>query len=194
MLIKDRLELGAALDTSTLAWQNGINLNGLIVKMIMRYRLNLRLRHHEYQHTHPLGSPCRRWFDIARCANCDRGRPAPAVHLALQGGGQRLSDFSHSGPLGMPNKLLLAFAEGRVANRRGRGNIDIVLRRSLDHGQTWEPLQVVADFGDDFCGNPCIVQDSTNGRLWLAFTRSRGSDPEEDIVSGKCGNSGMDHP
>lgn len=85
-----------------------------------------------------------------------------------------------------PNKPILALAEGRVSKRRAIGNIDIVLRRSFDLGQTWQPLQVVADFGDDFCGNPCVVQDSTNGRLWLAFTRSPGAATEEEIVARKA--------
>lgn len=84
-----------------------------------------------------------------------------------------------------PNKPLMAFAEGRVSKRKAMGNIDIVLRRSLDLGQTWEPLQVVADFGDDFCGNPCVVQDPTNSRLWLSFTRSPGAATEEQIVERK---------
>ncbi|MSR51038.1 MAG: exo-alpha-sialidase [Gemmataceae bacterium] len=84
-----------------------------------------------------------------------------------------------------PNKPLMAFAEGRVSKRKAMGNIDIVLRRSLDLGQTWEPLQVVADFGDDFCGNPCVVQDPMNSRLWLSFTRSSGAATEEQIVERK---------
>jgi len=82
-----------------------------------------------------------------------------------------------------PKKPLLAFAEGRVSQRRARGNIDIVLRRSFDLGQTWEPQQVVADLEDDFCGNPCVVQDPTTGRIWLAFTRSPGKATEEEIVA-----------
>jgi len=85
-----------------------------------------------------------------------------------------------------PGKPLLAFAEGRSSGRRAAGNIDIVLRRSFDGGQTWEPLQVVADLGHDFCGNPCVVYDPAKDRLWLAFTRSRGSDVEEAITSGKA--------
>ena len=86
----------------------------------------------------------------------------------------------------MPKKPLLAFAEGRVAGRGLSGDIDIVLRRSLDLGQTWQPLQVVANLNADTCGNPCVVLDESSGRLWLAFTRSRGQDVENDIVSGKA--------
>jgi sialidase-1 len=82
-----------------------------------------------------------------------------------------------------PNRPLLAFCEARRSGRRAAGNIDLVLRRSFDLGQTWQPMQIVADLADDFCGNPCIVEDSTTGRLWLAFTRSPGSGTEETIVA-----------
>ena len=82
-----------------------------------------------------------------------------------------------------PNKPLLAFAEGRVEKRRASGNIDLVLRRSLDGGQTWQPLQIIADLANDFCGNPCVVHDSSTGRLWLAFTRSPGAATEEEMVA-----------
>ena len=82
-----------------------------------------------------------------------------------------------------PNKPLLAFCEARRTGRRAAGNIDLVLRRSFDLGQTWQPMQIVADLVDDFCGNPCIVEDPTTGRLWLAFTRSPGSGTEETIVA-----------
>jgi sialidase-1 len=83
-----------------------------------------------------------------------------------------------------PKKPLMAFAERRMENRQMHGDIDIVLRRSFDNGQTWEEPQVLADLGRDACGNPCILQDTSNGRLWLAFTRSRQQDVEKDIVAG----------
>jgi arylsulfatase A-like enzyme len=78
---------------------------------------------------------------------------------------------------------ILAFAEGRKAQRRAAGDIDIVLRRSWDGGQTWAPQQVIVDLGTDFCGNPCVTFDPTTNRLWLAFTRSPGEATEECIVS-----------
>jgi len=81
------------------------------------------------------------------------------------------------------NRPVLAFAEGRIDHRRAQGNIDVVLRRSLDGGQTWQPMQVVADIGADFCGNPCVVEESGRGRIWLAFTCSPGAATEEEIVA-----------
>jgi sialidase-1 len=91
----------------------------------------------------------------------------------------------------MPKKPLLAFAERRMEQRRMFGDVDIVLRRSLDHGQTWQPQQVIANLERDTCGNPCVVQDASNGRLWLAFTRSRNQDTEEDIVAGTVPGTGV---
>lgn len=91
----------------------------------------------------------------------------------------------------LPKKPLLAFAERRMEQRRMFGDVDLVLRRSLDHGQTWEPQQVIANFERDTGGNPCVVQDAANGRLWLAFTRSRNQDTEEDILSGKAPGTGV---
>jgi len=85
-----------------------------------------------------------------------------------------------------PQKPLLAFAERRVEQRRMTGDVDIVLKRSFDQGETWERMQVISDLGRDTCGNPCIVQDPSNGRLWLAFTLSRNQDTEEQIVTGKA--------
>src|SRR5690606_18336459 len=37
---------------------------------------------------------------------------------------------------------LLAFAEGRVGNCRDNYDVDIVLKKSFDNGETWTPLQV----------------------------------------------------
>ena len=85
----------------------------------------------------------------------------------------------------LPKKPLMAFAERRTEQRRMMGDVDIVLRRSFDQGQTWEPMQILADLDRDTCGNPCVVQDASNGRLWLAFTRSRNQDTEEEIVAAK---------
>ena len=78
-----------------------------------------------------------------------------------------------------PDGSVLAFAEGR----RGYGGdptcdknapIDIVMRRSTDHGQTWEPM-VVLDSGFrpggglvDY-GDPTAVVDSITGAVFLMY-------------------------
>ncbi|MFN0198067.1 MAG: exo-alpha-sialidase [Planctomycetaceae bacterium] len=83
-----------------------------------------------------------------------------------------------------PSGTLLAICEGRKDGRGLTGNIDIVSRRSQDGGKTWSPVEIVADDGDDTLGNPCIVQDASTKIVWLAYTRSLGSDTEESITDG----------
>lgn len=65
------------------------------------------------------------------------------------------------------------------------GYINIVLRRSLDGGATWQPMQLVVDYrqflGDDYkvalAGNPTLVWLPQNEQFLLLFavTRSRGA-------------------
>jgi len=79
---------------------------------------------------------------------------------------------------------ILAFCEGRENTASDSGDIDIVLKRSLDHGATWEPMQVVVDDGVDTCGNPAPVVDRTTGVIWLPFTKNKGDGPERMILRG----------
>lgn len=83
-----------------------------------------------------------------------------------------------------PQGTLLAFCEGRRGGRGLIGDIDIVLRRSKDHGKTWDELEVVADDGADTLGNPCPVIDRKTGALWLLMTVSPGELSEEQIIDG----------
>jgi sialidase-1 len=83
-----------------------------------------------------------------------------------------------------PARTVLSICEGRKDGGGLTGNIDIVLRRSRDSGKTWSPLEVVADDGDNTLGNPCVVVDPSTKTIWLALTRSLGTDTEEQIVAG----------
>jgi sialidase-1 len=78
---------------------------------------------------------------------------------------------------------LLAFAEGRRSGSGDAGNIDLLLRRSADQGQTWLPTQTVWDDGPNTCGNPCAVVDRDTGTIWLLLTWNRGDDPESRIIA-----------
>lgn len=69
---------------------------------------------------------------------------------------------------------LLAFCEARKNSASDNGNIDTILRRSTDNGATWGPVQLIADVGDDFIGNPCPVLDRTTGRIWLPLIKKAG--------------------
>jgi sialidase-1 len=77
---------------------------------------------------------------------------------------------------------VLAFCEGRVKSRSDTGDIDLVLRRSTDRGETWGPLQVVWNDGANTCGNPCPVVDRDTGTIWLLLTHNLGEDHEAKII------------
>ena len=61
------------------------------------------------------------------------------------------------------------------------GNIDVGMRRSLDNGSTWEPMQTIMDMGDDPAwnydgvGDPCILVDDVNGWLWVGALWCHGN-------------------
>lgn len=67
---------------------------------------------------------------------------------------------------------VLAFCEGRRHDCSDSGDIDLLLRRSIDGGCNWQPVQVVWDAGADTIGNPCPVVDRATGAIWLTCCRN----------------------
>ncbi|MFB7608254.1 exo-alpha-sialidase [Streptomyces gardneri] len=73
--------------------------------------------------------------------------------------------------------VLLAFAEGRTrlvaTGCNDVGDNDLVLKRSLDGGATWQDLQVVVGGSDELAhGNPAPVVDAVTGRITLLYSSS----------------------
>jgi sialidase-1 len=69
---------------------------------------------------------------------------------------------------------LLAFCEGRKTGGSDHGDIDLVLKRSMDAGKTWSKMQVVHEEGGGdkvTIGNPCPVIDEATGTIWLTLCR-----------------------
>jgi sialidase-1 len=64
---------------------------------------------------------------------------------------------------------VLAFCGARQDNCKDEGNIDVVLRRSLDGGRSWGPLQVIANDGANPCKIPLpvLLSDGRILLLWL---------------------------
>ena len=79
---------------------------------------------------------------------------------------------------------LLAFAEGRKGGRGDAGDIDLLVKRSMDQGLTWSEPIVVWDDGTNTCGNPAPVVDRETGTIHLLMTWNRGSDTEDAIMTG----------
>lgn len=83
---------------------------------------------------------------------------------------------------------LLAFVEGR-ADASDSGDIDVLLRRSDDNGDTWGVAEVIADKGSDTIGNPCVVVDRQTGSVWLFLTSNPGSLTQTKILQNHPGGS-----
>lgn len=68
-----------------------------------------------------------------------------------------------------PDGTLIAFAEGRKDSTGDFGDINMVYRRSLDNGDTWEPLEVLEGQGEGKFGNPVAVTDFETNTVWIFF-------------------------
>jgi len=80
---------------------------------------------------------------------------------------------------------LLAVCEGRKTGRGDAGDIDLLIKRSLDNGKTWSGQQVIWDDGANTCGNPCMVVDEQTGSILLLSTWNLGDDHEPQILTGE---------
>ncbi len=105
----------------------------------------------------------------------------PEAVEVFRAGDNGYNNFRIPALLATKKGTLLAFAEARGA-RSDSGNIDLVLKRSSDHGKTWSALQVVADSGGDTIGNPCPVQDRKTGRIFLPLTFNPGNVTEAQMI------------
>lgn len=73
---------------------------------------------------------------------------------------------------------LVAFAEARKHNMADPGmennDIDLVMKRSTDHGKTWSPMRIIEDPGEKWsAANPATLLDRTSGRLWVLYLRCK---------------------
>lgn len=61
------------------------------------------------------------------------------------------------------------------------GDIDVGMSRSTDGGQSWEPMKIIMDMGDDpkwnydGIGDPAVLVDQQTGTIWVAATWSHGN-------------------
>jgi sialidase-1 len=81
---------------------------------------------------------------------------------------------------------LLAFAEGRK-NISDHAENKIVLRRSGDGGQSWGPMQIVADAVRDCLNNPTAVVLRGSGRVVLMYQQYPPDRGEAKVTAGVSG-------
>lgn len=108
--------------------------------------------------------------------------PSLTPDYIFVGGQEGYACFRIPAVIVAPDHTLLAFAEGRKNGCSDTGDIDLVLKRSADNGQSWGELEVVWDAGPNTAGNPAPVVDQTTGVIFLLSTWNLGTDHEPQII------------
>lgn len=104
-------------------------------------------------------------------------RPLPEIDI-FTAGQEGYHTFRIPALIATKAGALLAICEGRKTGRGDHGDLDLVLKRSTDNGQTWSPLEMIYEEGGAAkvtIGNPCPVVDQSTGIIWLPFTRDNDS-------------------
>jgi sialidase-1 len=67
-------------------------------------------------------------------------------------------------------------------------NIDLALRRSFDLGETWTPMQFIADFpGTEGAGDASLLVDRDTGRIWAFYAYGPEGIGSRESQSGLAG-------
>ena len=66
---------------------------------------------------------------------------------------------------------VLAFCEGRMVSSADKSPTDMVLKRSVDGGETWSPMQIVVRGVPHAMMDPCPVVDRATGTIYLVYDR-----------------------
>ena len=104
--------------------------------------------------------------------------------IVFQGGQEGHAIYRIPAIIDLPNGELLAFAEGRVNGSDDFGDVNLVMKRSADQGQTWSSLQTLVDYDSLQAGNPAPVVDLFDpkhpaGVVYLFY--NTGNNHEYDI-------------
>jgi sialidase-1 len=95
--------------------------------------------------------------------------PGPAQTDLFIGGEGGYHSYRIPALIATPKGTLLAFVEGRKDSASDHGHNEILMRRSLDGGNTWTPMQLVKRDGTNALNNPTAVVDRDTGTIWLLF-------------------------
>lgn len=115
--------------------------------------------------------------------------PSSVLSYVFQKGTEGYSCFRIPALIQTKSGALLAFAEGRKNNCSDEGDIDLVMKRSIDTGKTWSKLVVIWSDGTNTCGNPAPVVDENTGKIYLLMSWNDGDDNIGEINAGTSKNT-----
>jgi len=115
---------------------------------------------------------CSLWFLSSVLAACGEAPSFTCTDLFV-GGRDGYHTYRIPAMVVTGQGTVLAFCEGRRTSVRDQGDIDLLLKRSEDGGQTWSRQKIVHEEGGDAeitIGNPCPIVDR-DGTIHLLFSR-----------------------
>ncbi|WP_216637740.1 sialidase family protein [Actinoalloteichus hymeniacidonis] len=110
---------------------------------------------------------------VAEAETAMAATPSHSERIIFDGGGDdvlnglRYHSFRIPALIRTNRDTLIAFAEGRAADNRDFGNINLLYKRSTDNGASWSSLREVVGRGQGTWGNPTPVVGRSNGKIWL---------------------------
>ncbi|MDN3205611.1 sialidase family protein [Algoriphagus sediminis] len=107
--------------------------------------------------------------------------------IVYKGGQEGHAIYRIPAIISLPNQDLLAFAEGRVNGTDDFGDINLVMKRSADGGETWSEIQTLVDYDSLQAGNPAPVVDLFDsqypeGVIYLFY--NTGNNHEYEVRTG----------
>jgi sialidase-1 len=112
-------------------------------------------------------------------------RPAQLLRAAGQ---DKVDTYRIPGLVTTSSGTLIAVYDNRYNNSKDlQEDIDIGMSRSIDGGQSWQPMKVIMDMGEyggrsqqlNGTGDPCVLYDSKTRTLWVAALWMSGSTPDK---------------
>ena len=107
--------------------------------------------------------------------------PLPDIDFVFKSGEAGYACFRIPSIVQANDGSLLAFAEARQNTCRDNFDVDIVMKKSTDNGQTWAPLQVIWADSTNTCSYPVPIVDRESGRIVLFSVWSLGDDTFQSI-------------
>lgn len=109
--------------------------------------------------------------------------------IVFEGGKEGHAIYRIPAIISLPNGELMAFAEGRVHGTDDFGDINLVMKRSTDQGQTWSSLKMLVDYDSLQAGNPAPVVDLHDpkypqGVIYLFFNTGNNHEYEVRMNQG----------
>jgi sialidase-1 len=122
-----------------------------------------------------LRSPAARWLTslalllLATAAYADDSPPSFTTQKLYTAGHAGYRTYRIPAIAVAPRGAILTAAAGRYDSASDWANVDLMLRRSTDGGETWEDQQVLVNDGENTVDNPTFIVDAAGGETHLMY-------------------------